>query len=61
VYEGHMYRTSAAAWTGHDYDPSKLRVFDAGTYRIQFGGDGAMFQYNVDGHAGTVPLAREAF
>jgi hypothetical protein len=56
-----MYRTSAAAWTGRDYDPSKLRVIDAGTYRIQFGADGAMLQYNVDGHTGTMPLAREVF
>jgi hypothetical protein len=61
TYEGHIYRTTGAAWIGHDYDPTKLQVFDVGTYRIQFNGDAASFGYTVDGHTGAIPLVREPF
>ncbi len=61
TYEGHVYRTTGSPWIGHDYDPTKLQVFAAGTFRIRFNGDAATFDYTVDGHTGTMPLVREAF
>lgn len=60
TYEGNVYRTTSSGWrTG--YDQAKLQVLGAGTYRLDFSGSGAMFSYNVDGHAGTMPLAKEPF
>jgi hypothetical protein len=61
TYEGRVYRTTGSAWIGAQYDATKLQVFDAGTYRIQFTGDGASFTYTIDGHTGTIPLVREPF
>ena len=59
TYEGHVYRTKGTAWGS--YDPKKLEVTDVGTYRMVVTGTGMSFEYSVDGHAGTVPLSREAF
>jgi hypothetical protein len=61
TYEGHIYRTTGSPWVGAQYDPTKLQVFDVGTYRIQFTGDNASVNYTVDGHTGTLPLVREPF
>jgi hypothetical protein len=61
TYEGHVYRTTGSPWIGVGYDPTKLQVFDVGTYRIQFTGDSASFNYTVDDHSGTIPLVKERF
>ena len=61
TYEGHLYRTAGSPWATA-YDASKLKVFDVGTYRIQFNGDSAAtFTYSADGHGGSIPLVREPF
>jgi len=61
TYEGPVYRTTGSAWVGAQYDPTKLQVFNVGTYRLQFAGDNATFNYAVDGHSGAIPLVREPF
>ena len=61
TYEGRVYRTTGSPWAGAQYDPTRLQVFDVGTYRIRFTGDNASFGYTVDGHSGTIPLVRESF
>lgn len=60
TYEGNAYRTASSPWRS-GYDASKLQVHDAGTYRLDFNGDGATFNYAVDGHSGTIPLVKEPF
>ncbi|HSS26398.1 MAG TPA: hypothetical protein VLL50_00440, partial [Usitatibacter sp.] len=61
TYEGGLYRTAGSPWVGKTYDPSKLQVTNAGTYKFQFNGDSATFTYSADGHSGSVPLVREPF
>lgn len=61
TYEGALYRTTGSAWAGKAYDPTKLQVIDAGTFKFQFNGDSATFTYSADGHGGTIPLVKEPF
>ena len=61
TYEGTLYRTTGAPWVGKTYDPSKLQVTNAGTFKFQFNGDSATFTYSADGHSGSIPLVREPF
>jgi hypothetical protein len=61
TYEGALYRTTGSPWVGKSYDPSKLQVFSAGTYKFQFNGDAATFTYSADGHSGSIALVREPF
>jgi hypothetical protein len=61
TYEGRLYRTTGSPWVGRDYDPAKLQVFDVGPYSIHFTGDAATLDYTVDGHTGSIALAREPF
>jgi len=61
TYEGALYRTTGSPWIGKSYDPTKLQVINAGTYKFQFNGDAAIFTYSADGHSGSVPLSREPF
>ncbi len=61
TYEGRVYRTAGSPWVGAGFDPSKVKVFDVGTYRIRFTGDAASFEYAIEGHSGTMALEREAF
>jgi hypothetical protein len=60
TYEGRIYRTHASGWVGQAYDPSKLTVTDVGSYRFQFSGTSATFQYTLDGRSGTLALSRQA-
>jgi hypothetical protein len=62
TYSGAMYRTTGPpGWTDLVYDPSLLKVIQAGTYSITFTASGATFNYNVDGRTGTLQLVREPF
>ena len=61
TYEGRMYRTIGSPWLGQAYDPSKLQVFDVGSFKIRFIIDNASFDYAVDGHTGTLLLDRQGF
>ena len=60
-YTGRIYRTSGSPWLGAAYDASKLAILDAGSFRLRFSGDAATFDYVVDGHPGSLPLARQPF
>ena len=61
TYEGRLFRTKGSPWLGAPYDAAKLSVTDAGTYRLQFSGPGAIFTYEADGHSGSIPLVRQPF
>ena len=67
VYQGHLYRTTGSPWVAHDYDPTQLHVFDAGTFALHFNGDTAQFDYSVlDGNGatigtGSIPIVKEPF
>ena len=61
TYEGTLYTTMGSPWVGKTYDPSKLQVMNAGTYKFRFNGDAATFTYSADGFSGSIPLAREPF
>jgi hypothetical protein len=38
-----------------------LATLDAGSFRLRFSGDAATFDYVVDGHPGSLSLARQPF
>ncbi len=61
TYEGRIYRAAGPAWLGATYDASKLKATDAGSFRMRFSGEGATFEYSIDGVAGTMPLSRQPF
>ncbi|HEX4330638.1 MAG TPA: hypothetical protein VH040_00745 [Usitatibacter sp.] len=61
TYEGALYRTTGSPWVGKTYDPARLLVFSAGSYKFQFNGDAATFTYSTDDQSGTIPLVKEAF
>ena len=60
TYEGHVYRTTGSTWVGAQFDASRVRVFDVGTYRIRFAGERASLDFTIDDHSGTVALERES-
>lgn len=61
TYEGRVYRTTGSPWVGTTYDAAALRVHDAGAYRLRFNGEAATFDFNVEGHGGTLSLTRQFF
>jgi hypothetical protein len=61
TYEGRLYRTTSSPWLGRTYDPAALRVIDVGSFRFSFSGDGAMYDYVIDGVPGRLPLVRLGF
>ncbi len=61
TYEGSIYRTLGSPWLGRGYDASRLKVFDAGPYRLRFDGDSATLDYSVDGRAGSLRLDKQPF
>jgi lipoprotein-anchoring transpeptidase ErfK/SrfK len=61
TYAGRIYRTHGSPWPGASYDASKLQTTDVGSFRLRFAGDGATFNYVVDGQGGSLPLARQPF
>ena len=60
-YEGRLYRTTGSAWLGANYDATKLKSVDVGSFRFRFSGDTATFDYTIDGVPGTMPLVRQGF
>ncbi len=61
TWSGRIYRTTGSPWIGRTYDASQLAVTDAGSFTLTFIGDLGVFQYNVDGHTGTLNLDRQLF
>ena len=61
TYDGRSYRTTGSPWVAQAYDPARLQVFDAGTFRLRFSGDTATLDYDVEGRSGTLLLEREPF
>jgi len=60
-YRGKIYRVVGSPWVGATYDASRHQTIEAGTFRYFFSGDGASFEYTLDGHSGTIPLSRIPF
>jgi hypothetical protein len=60
-FDGRAYRTTGPAWLATTFDPSRVHATDAGSFVLDFNGDNATLNYSIDGHAGTVPIQREAF
>ncbi|WP_171089370.1 hypothetical protein [Usitatibacter rugosus] len=60
TYEGRIYRTNGSPWLGV-YDPALFRTTNVGSFKLRFVGDGAVLEYSVDGHIGSMPLVRQAF
>jgi hypothetical protein len=60
-YRGKIYKPVGPPWLGVPYDPSRHRTLEAGTFRYRFSGDTAIFDYTLEGHAGSIPLSRLPF
>ncbi len=60
-YRGKIYRVVGPPWLGVPYDVSRHHTIEAGTFRFFFSGDGATFDYTVDGRSGSIPLSRIPF
>jgi hypothetical protein len=60
-YRGKIYRVVGSPWVGATYDASRHHTIEAGTFRFFFSGDGATFEYTLDGHSGSIPLSRIPF
>ncbi len=60
-YRGKLYRVVGPPWLGVPYDVSRHQTIEAGTFRFSFSGDGATFDYSVDGRTGSIPLSRIPF
>jgi hypothetical protein len=61
TYEGRVFRASGSAWLGAAYDARAFKTTDVGWFRIRFAGEGATFEYNIEGRSGTMPLVRQPF
>jgi hypothetical protein len=61
TYEGRLYRTTSSPWAGVAYDPARLQVIDAGSFRLRFDGATPTFEYSADGRTGSLPLTRQPF
>jgi hypothetical protein len=61
TYEGRIFRASGAPWLGQAYDPRAFRTTDVGPFRLRFSGEGATFDYTIDGRSGTMALSRQPF
>ena len=61
TYQGRIYRAAGSPWLGKAYDPRAFRTTDVGNFRFRFDGDGATFDYTIDGRSGTMPLSRQPF
>jgi hypothetical protein len=61
TYQGRIYRAAGSPWLGKTYDPRAFRTTDVGTFRFRFDGEGATFDYTIDGRSGTMPLSRQPF
>lgn len=60
-YRGPVYRAAGSPWLGVPYDASRHQLTQVGTFRFVVTGDGASFEYTVDGRSGTIPLSRIPF
>jgi len=61
IYRGNIYRPEGSAWLGATYDSSRHRTVQAGTFTLRFSGDGATFDYTIDGKTGSIPISRIPF
>jgi len=61
TYEGRLYRTTSSPWAGVAYDPARLQVIDAGSFKLRFDGTTPTFEYSADGRTGSLPLTRQPF
>jgi hypothetical protein len=61
TYEGRVYRTTGSPWLGRSYDAGHFKPVDIGSYRLRFSGDGATFEYTIEGRSGTMALERFGF
>lgn len=61
TYAGRIYRPGGSPWLAAPYDPRAFRTADVGSFRMRFSGDGATFDYTIDGRGGTMPLSRQPF
>jgi hypothetical protein len=61
TYAGRVYQTTGSPWVGQPYDPGRLRVTDVGSFQMHFDTPTSPFQYNIQGHAGTLQLVRQPF
>ena len=61
TYRGNIYRPEGPAWLGVPYDPTRHRTVQVGTFTLRFSGDGATFDYTIDGKSGSVPISRIPF
>jgi hypothetical protein len=60
-YRGKIYKPAGPPWLGAAYDPTRHHVTEAGTFRYRFGADGAIFDYTLEGHSGSIPISRLPF
>jgi len=60
-WQGKIYRADGPPWLGVPYDVSRHKVNEVGTFRYRFSGDGATFDYTVDGKSGSISLTRIPF
>jgi hypothetical protein len=60
-WQGKIYRADGPPWLGVTYDPSRYKITEVGTFRYRFSGDGAIFDYTVDGRSGSINLTRIPF
>jgi hypothetical protein len=60
-YRGTIYKAVGSPWLGAAYDVSRHHLTDVGTFRFNFSGDAATFNYIVDQRSGSIPLSRIPF
>jgi len=61
TYRGNIYRPEGSAWLGATYDPSRHKTVQVGTFNLRFSGEGATFDYTVEGKPGSIPISRIPF
>ena len=62
TFSGTIYRTRSSPWVSREYDASRLQVGAVGSFTYRFEGrDRALFEYEVDGRRGVLPLERQPF
>jgi len=61
TYRGNIYRPEGPPWLGVTYDPSRHRTVQVGTFTLHFNGEGATFDYTIDGKSGSIPISRIPF
>ncbi|APV48530.1 hypothetical protein BWI17_01800 [Betaproteobacteria bacterium GR16-43] len=62
TYSGPLYKTKGSPVFFATYDPSKFQIFPVGTFRFRFSDlDHGTFEYNAEGHTGSMAIERQLF